>query len=176
MLDCLELLGEIVAIFPIKKGVLDFDIPFNVPVAKMMAANIKVNGSVFTDSWLKSQRGIILDGYYINNVHEGNIIMEPGASVKETPNVASSGIFYNTKVTSSTYDDIEKIRSFVCAVQQMASFDTFIVDDMDRVFVLRSEEPACFIRMNATLPVKNTQGIDVEVVSVSGLIPIDLAE
>ena len=176
MTNCLELIGEIIAIYPVEKGALNFAIPFNVIVDSMSASNITVSGGgsqVLTREWLDAQRGIILDGYNIYNEDKGNIIMEPGTSVKESSKTLTAGMYYMTKVSAKTYEEVEKVRSFVNANE---SFDTFIVDNMDRVFVLRAEEPACAISMSANLPISQTHSIEIEVASVSGLIPVMFAE
>ena len=180
MTNCLELLGEIVAIYPVATGSLQFTIPFNVAVDRVAATSILVpkpsaRPEPFTRAWLNTQRGIILDGYNIFNVNDNQIIMEPGTSVKESAKTATAGIYYTTKVSAKTYDDIERVRSLVNDVLDMESFDTFIVDDMERVFVLRAEEPACAISISANLPISQTHSIEIEVASVSGLIPVMFA-
>lgn len=176
MTDCLELLGEIVAIYPVEKGLLQFAVPFNVVVDRLSAEDIIVpdqkEGYPITHEWLNAQRGIILDGYFINNECEGSIIMDAGASAKESITTVSAGKYYLTKITAQTYDSIDKLRSLYRDVSEMDSFDTFIVDDMERVFVLRADEPSCAISMSANLPISKSQSIEIEVASVSGLIPV----
>lgn len=171
MLDCLELLGEIIAIIPVPKGEVSFAIPFNVLVTSLPSSLIQYEGSNITLSDIMQMRGIIIDTYY-NNIASNSIRMESGATVKESSKTVTAGTYYSTKISASSYADIDKIRSLVYDMQECECFDVFVVDALERVFLLRADEPCSAISVSASLPVYQKHSIDIEVVSVSGLIPV----
>ena len=173
MRDCIELMGDIIAIHLFPEGQLNIDVPFNAQCQSLKSSNIRIGSASISCALLKSQRGLAVDTYY-NNVPDGSIIIEAGTSIKETPSNSIQGISYSTKISARTYDDIDGIRTFVDYINNHAFFDTLIVDSMDNVFLLRGVEPATRITMSASLPLHHTQTIDIDVVSVNGIIPVRL--
>lgn len=188
MLDCLELIGEIVAVhfFPKDFGLIQ--IPYGVVLSSIDSRDVHIGISAENDKksnskfvhFLKSTasiQGMAIDTYYINRTDQDpRLIIEQGASVKESGKRSIPGVAYTTKLSAKSYEDISKIRDLVNAMYDCEYYDTLIVDIMDRVFLLRGIEPACELSMSSVLPVVHQQSIDLEVVSINGLIPVTFAD
>lgn len=175
MRDCLELMGEIVAIHILPVGELKFSVPFNALKPSYTSSEIKYEGHNLTNDLLKTIRGIAIDTYY-NTIPEGSIKMEPGSSVKESGKISLTGNAYTTKISSKSYDPIDDIRYYINDMSSLPSFDVVVVDSLERVFILRGSEPSTSISMSAVLPLTGTHSIEVNVVSVNGLIPVIFEE
>lgn len=171
MRDCLELLGDIIAIHLFSPGEISFTYPFNVEVTSVNASSIILDAQSIDIPSLVGKEGIAVDTYY-NTIPEDSIIMEQNASIKESVKTTTAGQCYSTKISIKTYDTISDVRSFVRKYSSQEYFDAIIVDSYYRAFLLRGVEPATSIGMSSALPVTNLQGIDIEVVSVNGLLPI----
>lgn len=171
MRDCIELLGDIIAIHLFSPGEISFTYPFNVAVTSVNASNIILDAKSIDITSLDRKEGIAVDTYY-NNIPGDSIIMEQNASIKESIKTTTAGQCYSTKISIKTYDEISDVRTFVNKYSSYEYFDAVIIDSSYRAFLLRGVEPATSISMSSSLPVTNLQGIDIEVVSVNGLQPI----
>lgn len=170
MRDCLELIGNIVAVHLLPLGVASFPLPFNVRATKVNASDIRLNGKKMTMPMLKATRCIALDDYIIyNNCADNSVMAEPGISVKETSKTVAAGTYYTTKISCKTYDLVEDVRQLVYDYTGMEAFDVFLVDSEDRVFLLRGVEPATSIELSDNLPVSVADSVEVQMVTVNGL-------
>lgn len=177
MLSCLELIGEIVAIHPLSPGTLTIDAPFNVSRSQ---ASATLSGISLSLSAVHALPGFAVEGYYLYNNARADasttqIIIENGASLKESSKTTAAGTCYTTKVSATSYHDIDAIKAFINEISSHEYFDCLVVDSLDNVFLLQGVEPATSISVSAALPITSKHGIDVEIVSVNGLIPIVFA-
>lgn len=179
MLSCLELIGEIVAIHPVPAGTFTFDVPFNVRQSQAGAVR-RPDGTRITLADVHSLGGFAVDGYYIyNNARDGEsfgaVTIEPGAKLKESDKTSAAGLYYDTKVSATSDDDLSAIRSIANSLMVAEYFDCFVVDSLDNVFLIRGVEPATAISINASLPLSTRHSIEIEIVSVNGLLPVVFA-
>lgn len=173
MKDCLEFFGDIVAVFPVADGTLSYDVPFNIDVDSLRASAIRIDNAgndVLSMRFFNSHRGFVVSNY--NNENIDSVTIETGATVKESGKKSVAGIYYETKVSFNTFESIKDIRSFVNDIKRFRYFDLFIVDAMDRVFLLRGIDGACAISMSANLPISQRTSIEIEYASVNGVIPV----
>lgn len=169
MRDCLELIGNIVAIHLLPLGTATFPMPFNVQAPSVQASAITIGGLAMTLDNLKKTRCLALEDYLIYNSPKDSVEVETGISVKETSKLVAAGTYYTTKISCRSYDAVESIRQLVYDMTAVEAFDAFVVDSEDRVFLLRGVEPATSIDMQASLPVSTTSSIELQVASVNGL-------
>lgn len=174
MLNCLELIGEIVAIHTLPAGALSFDMPFNVRNPRSGA--IRIGGRSITLSDVHQMDGFAVDDYYLyNNVRETSshaLTIEPGVKVKESDKISAAGVYYTTKITASSTDDIADLHSLANKLMSAEYFDCLVVDSLDNVFLLRGVEPATRISVTAGLPLHEYHNVEIEIVSVNGLQPV----
>ena len=172
MIDCLELLTDIVAVYPVPAGVLSFDAPANVFQSSVPSGAIHYvpTSSEFSKDTLGLLRGIVLDTYYKRN--STSIILEPGASLKETSKSTTAGVCYNSKLSLNTYHDIDELRSFIYNIQDALYFDLIVVDMTDNVYIIRGQHPSTSISLSVNLPIASRHDVSIEVCSVAGLSPI----
>lgn len=172
MKDCIELIGDIIAVHLVPVGTIKFPVPFNVTCPYYFASSVLYDGTPLSLDSIRTLQGLATDYYYINNVPDGSVSIEDGASVKETPKLSSSGICYNTKISMKSYEPLDSLRAYINSVTRMTAFDAIIVDSNDRVFIVRGAEPSTYASMSPVLPVNNMHGVDVEMMSVNGLQPL----
>lgn len=188
MNKCLELLADIVAVIPVPIGTFKFAVPPQVLQHRIMADAVTLPLSVIVPGGsstgeallaaIRQQPGFVVDTYIYNTTDDGEplpketVIVEFGTTAKETSKQSIAGVSYNTKVSMRTYDDIDKIRALVDNIQESTAFDLFIIDENENVYCCRGMEPATNISMQASLPVNTTSQIDIEVSSMSGILPV----
>lgn len=172
MRDCLERIGDIVAVHPLPIGTITFDHPFNVRQSAVSAASILYDAKPLTLAAVRALDGMTLEGYDYNNVRANRVIVEPGITVKESFRQSAPGISYESKISLNSYADIDDLRDLVYLVHAAPAFDVLIVDSADNVFLLRGVEPATSITLSATLPVTTQSSVDIQVVSVNGIQPV----
>lgn len=174
MSECLELLGDIVAIYPVPRSQVSCEVPFSVFSSTVDASQLLLdNGSSmvpFSCRLLRRMRGLVLDTYY-NNSDAWS--MEDDATAKETAKRGLSGCVYNTKLTAHSYASLPALRDFVNDISEADSFDVFVVDNSSNVFIIRGNDTSSSISLSASLPLSNPHQVDIEAVSVSGLQYID---
>ena len=172
MRDCLEYIGDIVAVHLSPVGALHFNMPFNVPVSSMKAEDIKYLDTPLSLSMVKAMDGFMVEGYNYNNVRAKSVIAERGITYKESSKLSAPGVSYDSKISIRSFEDIDIIRDLVTMVQSFEAFDAIIVDEADRAFLVRGVLPATNISMSASLPRSSQTQIDIQVISVSGVIPL----
>lgn len=172
MRDCLEYIGEIIAVHPIPLGTLSFAFPFNVQRSSVSASEVSLNGRILTRSAVKALPCLALESYDYNNVRANMIIAQPGITAKESSKVSAAGVSYETKVSVRSYADINELRELVNDVMEAPAFDVLLVDSFDNIFLLRGVEPATNIALSANLPITTLSNVEVQVVSVNGILPI----
>lgn len=178
MLSCLELFGDIVAIHPLPAGTLSFDAPFN--VRSSQASGVSIAGHRLTLADVHGLGGFAVDGYYLyNNARVGEsfqaVTIESGAKVKESDKTVAAGVYYTTKISATSEDDISSIHDIANELMSAEYFDCLVVDSLDNVFLIRGVEPATAISINASLPLSTRHSIEIEIVSVNGLLPVVFA-
>lgn len=178
MLSCLELFADIVAIHPLPAGTLSFDAPFN--VRRSQAGTISISGHRLTLSDVHGLGGFAVEGYYLyNNARvDGSlkaVNIEPGAKIKESDKTVAAGVYYTTKITASSDDDLSAIHDIANSLMAAEYFDCLVVDSLDNVFLLRGVEPATAISVTGELPLSSHHSIEIEIVSVNGLMPVVFA-
>lgn len=172
MRNCMEQMGNIIAVHLIAPGELTFSLPFNVRVGAIPSDYISVNGQPLSLDVISKMSGFAVDTYYNNVSDEMFICMENGVSVKESPKKTIAGVHYDTKISLKTYDAVDDVRHYVDTMAALPYFDVIIRDSSDHVFILRGAEPAVSVSLSAALPVTDTHSVEVEVFSVNGLMQV----
>lgn len=173
MRSCIELISNIVAVHLFVPGELTFDFPFNVEINSVKPSQVILNGSYVSLAALQIARGLVVDTY--NNIPVvGSIDVEPGITVKESAKRTTAGDCYVTKVSVYTYSDVDDVREFVRDMSSCDYFDMIVVDISGHIFLCRGVDPAASISLSVNLPFSSRQGIEIEMASVNGIIPIEV--
>lgn len=188
MIQCLELLAEIVAVIPVPVGTFKFSVPPQVVQQRIMVNDITlpatasipegVSSSKALLHAIRQQPGLVVDTYIYKTQPDGTpspsgtVIIEFGTTVKESNSRSVAGTSYTTKVSMRSYDEIDNLRALVDRVQEYPAFDLFLIDDDDNIYCCRGMEPATQISMQASLPVDTTTQVDIDIISPCGILPV----
>lgn len=170
MYDCLELLDEIIEIYPIPSGTVTFPLPFQ---ARSVAASPS-HKEAGTDKpvsleWLRSQPGMVVEAVAADNTHARTIIIEDKPTVKGSQKTSVAGRYFQMSVSAKSHQDTDAVQEFVNWVSDADSFDTFIVDASENIYVIRGVYPATSIELTTNLPLYKDHDISLSVECVNGL-------
>lgn len=167
--DCLEALGNIVAIFPVPSGTYNFAVPFNVRATTISLSDItSLSESAFIDD-LYRRGGLMISSVQYLADPSRTITIEERPSIKASTKKARPGLYFNVKISARSFDMQKTVESFVRYIQDAPYFDTFILDTEDNLYLVRGVEPATDISTDIVLPRTQEQQIDIEVNCVNGL-------
>lgn len=170
MRDCLEYIGNIIAVHLFAPGELAFSFPFNVRKSNILYSDIQINGDILSLESLRDANGYAVDTYY-NTTSDNKVIIED-ATIKESQKLTTAGICFHTKIDIRSMDHVDVIRDSVVYYSGLDYFDVIIVDSSYRIFLVRGIEPSTSISVSAKLPVSGLQGISIEISSVNGIQPV----
>lgn len=169
MNDCLELLDDIIEIYPVPTDVLSWQTPVMIPASSISWPTL-VNGSGLADlAWLRSQCGLVVDSVKDHNSNARTLLIENNISVKASLKQNIAGNYYQVSVNVHTRADISDAQYFVASVDAARSWDTFVVDVNDQVYVVRGVYPATSISLNAVLPLSKSHEIILSSECVNGI-------
>lgn len=170
MIDCLELLDEIIEIYPVPAGLVTFPVPFQVrQITVSPTVSDDEEHPVVSLGWLRSQPGMVVESVYPDNSHARTIIIEDKATVKGTPKTSVAGRYYQMSVSAKSHQQVEDVQYMADYALGADYFDVFIVDASENIYVLRGVYPATNIEVATQLPLYKDHDISITVECVSGL-------
>ena len=167
--DCLEALGNVVAIFPVPSGTYDIAVPFNVRATTIALSDItNLSESDFLAD-LYSHGGLMISAVqYLSNASR-TITIEERPTIKSAAKKDRAGLYFNVKISARSLDMQKTVENFITYLMQYPYFDTFILDSEDNIYLVRGIEPATDMSADIVLPRTQEQQIDMEVNCVNGL-------
>lgn len=170
MYDCLEILDEITEIYPIPSGVVTFPVPFQVrhTIVEPKYSIEEVQYDVTLD-WLRTQRGMVVESVASENHHAGSLLIEFKPSVKSSQKSGIAGRYFQISIQAKSHQDLVETQDFVNYVDDSETFDTFIVDASENIYVVRGVYPATNIEMSANLPRYKEHDITLSIECVNGI-------
>ena len=169
MRDCIELLADIVEIYPVPGDKLSFVVPFQIQTPSIKAADIKLNDFNFSLSALRLHPGFRVGSYISSSTHTRIHEMEPDVSVKSQMKSSSAGSFFNVQVSLTSYDQPELLRDIASLLYHCDVFHLFVVDSDGKVYLVRGEAPSTSFSVTDSLPLSSGSQVTFDVVSVNGL-------
>lgn len=166
--SCLEILDEIIEIYPIPGGTVDFSVPFNVR-SSSVSAKLHSDSKAVNLAWLRTQAGMVVEAVSGDNAHTRTLIIENKPSVKGSPKASVAGRYYQMSVSAKTLMRTDDVMAMVSAVQEAEYFDTFIVDAAENIYLIRGCYPATQIEVTQVLPLYKETEVSISVECVNGL-------